>query len=175
MLSDLLRLQHVRRWHIVNVIKEQTVADHSWAVGLIAMKLLERADEAQFSAQAAQYAIVHDLDEVFVGDIPTPTKKALGFDVPEDLLPEVKQIIDATPMAVKMAVKLADFIEAEYFLVDHGVGPHAADVRKGIYSGFLEYVQSLQANGKHSLSSAAVEIRNELHRRNKVVQLWDLI
>lgn len=174
MLHDYLRLQHVKRWHIVNTIKEQTVADHSWAVSLIAMDVLKRAGDEHFAAQATLYATVHDLDEVFVGDIPTPAKQALGLEVPDDLLHDVKQIIDGTPIAAKMAVKLADFIEAEYFLTDHGVGPHASAVQRSIYNGFLSYVQSLQANGKHSLANAAIEIRNELRNRREVTQLWDL-
>ncbi|MFT7007077.1 MAG: hypothetical protein ACJAXJ_001590 [Colwellia sp.] len=39
---DRIRSRNVKRWHTCDTVKEQTVADHSHGVGIIAEEMLER-------------------------------------------------------------------------------------------------------------------------------------
>lgn len=54
-------------------------------------------------------ALHHDIDEVVEGDIPASTKEGMGFDY--------SGMIDA-----KWIVKIADTVEAYWFITDYGVG-----------------------------------------------------
>ena len=87
-LCDLLRADHVKRWHIVENTHTQSVAEHSWNVAIIAQRLVSRVlanDEIglkssygsniQSTFAATNYALYHDIGEVLVGDTPTPVKQ----------------------------------------------------------------------------------------------------
>lgn len=131
-LADCSRTQHVKRWHIVDMKKEQSVAEHSFMVALISREILRLADEKlgsniksdykyynDFVQETLEYSLTHDLDEVITGDIPSPVKARLG-----DSIGRLEKHIDpekpsVTPF-VKDVVKLADYIEAAHHLKKYG-------------------------------------------------------
>lgn len=49
--------------------RTETDAEHSWSLALIACSLAPLIDESLDVGKIAQYATVHDLPEVFVGDV----------------------------------------------------------------------------------------------------------
>lgn len=59
----------VKRWHTWTTIKEQNLADHSWGVAMIILKIAPQDHEL------VRAALLHDLAEVESGDIPYPFKK----------------------------------------------------------------------------------------------------
>ena len=59
----------VKRWHTIDNIKAQTVADHSWGVACIIADLWPNA-----SADLLRAALYHDITEHVTGDIPAPAK-----------------------------------------------------------------------------------------------------
>jgi len=79
-IMDLLALQDVTRWHMVRTGRDQTVADHSWAVTVLALRMAEElvapltVDER---ADLMVYALLHDIHEIETGDLPTPAKTTL--------------------------------------------------------------------------------------------------
>lgn len=145
-LRDLMRAQDVTRWQIVRCGKAQSIAEHSWAVGIIAQRLWmvryclptdTRLFKGVASAMAdlAQAAMWHDVPEVFTGDINTPTKTYLrahaDVSVPLGLLELTAgpQFIAAMNISEEMAacLKFADMLEACYFLSEYGEGRYAND------------------------------------------------
>lgn len=142
-LRDLMRAQDVTRWQIVRCGKAQSIAEHSWAVGIIAQKLWAVRYDFPNSSQSkgmtailadlAHAAMWHDVPEVFTGDINTPTKTYLrahaDVSVPLALLEETAGVMYNSAMKVPedMAVclKLADMLEACYFLSEYGEGNYA--------------------------------------------------
>lgn len=62
----------VRRYHTVATIQEETVGHHSHGVALLCLQL-----NPQASRELLYAALVHDLAEQHVGDIPSPTKRSL--------------------------------------------------------------------------------------------------
>lgn len=116
-----LKLSHVPRWAIIDTMKEQSVADHSFRVAvlstrifslLVSVKPKEMLDMVE-SHDLLEYALLHDIDEALTGDIPSTYKREdrcdPGFDEDSDL--------------VKAIVKVADNIEAIIFLKRYGIRP----------------------------------------------------
>lgn len=151
---DQLRACHVRRWHIVQVRREQTLAEHSFAVAVIAGSL---ANKMRFDALADPRvalellltSLTHDLPEVKTGDTPTPFKRALEAvsypGVVEKAEAHLGLVPDPDSRSVSpecaMIVKLADLIEAVFFLRDNAIGRHAYKVLSGIQSNLEQEVQ----------------------------------
>ena len=137
-LAEQLRACHVKRWHIVQTSREQTVAEHSFAVAVISGSLAVKMGWPEIDSYAGQlsllhWALSHDLIEVKTGDIPTPFKAVLGAAA----LDQAEGVVDAHYAATRremertsggMIVKLADMIDAVWFLTDCGIGNHAFDV-----------------------------------------------
>ncbi len=97
-LLDAMRASAVKRWQIVDVFRDQSLAEHTFGVMAIAMKMVEKFypimtkpdDTADITMEKVyrqremmdavmRAAMVHDLPEVVTGDIPTPTKKVMGL------------------------------------------------------------------------------------------------
>lgn len=129
-LLDMLALSNIPRWAIVDMRKEQSVADHSFRVAIIALELRNRMDTGtqDVMGELVLYALMHDVEESRSGDIP-PEYKALivapapvdaaTFDPGEVLDRKVGNKVGDT---VRRLVKLADLIEALTFILRHGTG-----------------------------------------------------
>lgn len=115
-----LRLSTVRRWTILHMIRQQSVAEHSYNVCILA----ERIAVHWFNIQdpgtlynIQKWALRHDRSEAFTGDYPTIVKDLLdeaGLEARyADLLPTSKHQFD---IGVQQIVKLADRIDAIIFL-----------------------------------------------------------
>lgn len=141
-LKEKLRTAHVKRWQIVNTTRNQTVAEHSFLVQLIAVEISRlikhsnhRAGPINIEKEHAimRWAMWHDMLEVKTGDINTPVKihlrKVSGGDVVEQIefsySAEFEKISKDTSQTVKDIVKLADYMEALNFLSVEGRGDHA--------------------------------------------------
>lgn len=61
----------VRRWHTKRTIRDQTVAEHTCGVLMLVTELFPMA-----SAHLYRAVLMHDMAEVFTGDIPAPAKWA---------------------------------------------------------------------------------------------------
>jgi len=121
-IRDKLLLQEVKRYPICHVNREQSVAEHSYNVLLLSLWLVEEERDKDLRTAVMEYAIVHDMDEIETGDIPSPFKRRLRLECPavikyldgeKFILPEIKAI-----------VKLADCLEAIYYLQQFGGSLH---------------------------------------------------
>lgn len=77
-LEDRLETGDVTRYHAAPDVKPQNIAEHSWRV---CQTLLFIYPEA--SGDCMRYALAHDMDERFVGDIPYFTKVKLDMTLVE--------------------------------------------------------------------------------------------
>lgn len=68
--EDLRMAGMVKRYHVWPV-REQTVAEHSWQICRILLSITTE----EISAILIPHAILHDVGEVAVGDIPFPVKR----------------------------------------------------------------------------------------------------
>jgi len=117
-LRDKLRLQEVKRFPICHTNREQSVAEHSFNVTMIALTLVEDENDHDLKLEVLLYSLLHDMDEVYTGDIPSSFKRRLRAECPS-----VIKLLDGdkfVPPEVKSIVKLADCLEAIYFLRQFG-------------------------------------------------------
>jgi len=126
-LCNQLRLQYVKRWHVVHQTHDQSVAEHSINTAFIARELAARLGLShRIQDLVTVAALFHDIDEVITGDIPGPFKRTIPEEVfGRSRLPEVR-ILGAPPLA--RIVKLADMMETAWHAAVHGVTPHARQV-----------------------------------------------
>lgn len=158
-LYDYLRVGHVKRWHNVNVIRQQTVAEHSMMVLLIAMELwITTRKETTVPAGLMLRVVFHDVPEVVAGDIPTPAKHFLReftndpelFDkIDKALLPRVPYSDGDDPKAnlYERYVKMADKIEATHWITENGAGTHATVVARSNWRQLEDLVEEFDNTG----------------------------
>ena len=132
-LRDRLRSRSISRWHTVEISKEQSVAEHSHLVGVIAEHLLnELVSIEKISFQdryiLLKYAQIHDESEVILNDISSILKTYLknksadfGTIIEElelELTPElaITNAHFSINPHLKHIAKLADLLEALSFM-----------------------------------------------------------
>ena len=119
-LVDLLRAQSVKRWTIVHTSKNQSLAEHSFNVCMIARAVCKHM--SMDDTNVIKGALVHDLDEIRTGDIPTPFKKA-ALTQGIDLNAVYTRVTDRSLSHVEQRIiKFADTLEAYWFITEFGVG-----------------------------------------------------
>lgn len=141
-LEVIMRLQSVKRWHMIDTTRQQTLAEHSANVALLAGYIATTSPGLYFGhfTEVAAVALMHDLDEVFIGDIPTHTKRAspklfdelkrLGREVlPSSMQPDLGE-------RTRMMIKCADLADGIRFIRLHGVGVTARHAREGLDKQF---------------------------------------
>lgn len=176
-LSEQLRAAHVRRWHIVQVAREQTLAEHLFCVAVIAGALANRmkwyeALSHSTRLQLLNWALWHDMMEVRTGDMPTPFKKALEQVAGEGVVEKAEELIDHDAMGmhrqvrgtvVEAVVKMADLLEAIKFLSENAIGRHAFDVLAGIQRDFEVAVEKYdKLFPDNNIRAAAREVCSEM-------------
>lgn len=151
-INDVYRASEVMRWHIVKTRQKQSIAEHSFMVAMIANVFLddllgETCDEMDsLRAQLLQYALVHDLDEVITGDIPSPFKQLMTVDVEDltgDILGERMSNMFGACEMIKDIVKLADVVEAKKFLLMNKCSGHAEIVFAKLNTAVWEHYGAL--------------------------------
>lgn len=167
---DLMRAQYVNRWQIVPTSRPQNVAQHSWAVAMLAMDLWCRRTGGQPGGagtdtelgEIAVMALWHDAPEVFTGDINTPTKIYMNakdkMEELENTAGDAYQRSITSYEPIRTCVKIADFLEAMYWLMEHGEGSYANNQLHGLNERFHQYLDSIAPLWK----KAATELWKEL-------------
>jgi len=142
-LKDVLHAQHVERWHMSDMIKRQNVAAHSFNVAMISMAILNkiRSGNAYIPTGISVNLIylilweslTHDVDEVLFGDIMPQTKEFFQI---RKKFPDLKinPILDSGELTewennfMVSIVKLADTIDAWYFVDSYGLGTEKQNI-----------------------------------------------
>lgn len=169
-LLEKLRLAQVKRWPICSMNREQSVAEHSYGVMMVAAEIVNRMPSSMISEdfylKVIAYALVHDLDEVKTGDIPSPFKRRLRAECPS-----VIPVLDGeekAPGDVRLVVKFADYIEALHYLREYGgsryaTGPIQTDISRN-FSNLMQQVRNDDRPGSFgwALAYAADTVMGEL-------------
>ena len=123
-LADISRTQHVKRWHIVDMIKDQSVAEHSYMVAMIVAEITHLAGyDDPIQSKAVALALIHDVTEGITGDVPSPVKGWVsGYSELENKLdPLGARLRNEAQELVHRIVKMADLIEAIHHLDKYGI------------------------------------------------------
>lgn len=146
---DMARSADVKRWHIINTVRPQTVAEHSFMVALIAMELAKHIvphgslfDSPREQFQFLCAALFHDMPETITGDLPTPAKQVYRefsqnprmFDEMDMLImPKIPYSDGMLNAKLVWLIKVADLIEAYHFLCNNAAGPYAKVIRNDLW------------------------------------------
>lgn len=152
-LEVIMRLQSVKRWHMIDTTRQQTLAEHSANVALLAGYIATTSPGLYFghSAEVTAAALMHDLDEVFIGDIPTHTKRASAklFDelkrLGREVLPQSMQ--PGLDERTKTMIKCADLADGIRFIRLHGVGVTARHACEGLDKQFDRMLTNMRDMG----------------------------
>ena len=136
-LATQLRLSAVKRWGIVEMSRQQSVAEHSYNVTLIALNLVgasvgHKGFSKEDESLLLTLCLVHDMPEVFSGDIPSTVKGAFKEEL-DDWETTSFPAFSATNASVhkrnpniKLVIKVADIMESIIFAERYCI-----DIRKG--------------------------------------------
>jgi 5'-deoxynucleotidase len=117
--STLRNAGYVRRYHTVQTIGHQTVAEHSFNVAMILLDLTN----GKAHADLLKAALYHDLPEVFTGDIPATAKWASptlvnSLKLLEDVFDEHHDLRVNLSEDDKRLLKFADMVELVMYSLD---------------------------------------------------------
>lgn len=75
---ELRDLSFITRWSIVRTNRDQNISDHSFYVAIYTNDICHILGlPPEIHLAALQYALWHDVDEIFTGDMPGPNKRRL--------------------------------------------------------------------------------------------------
>lgn len=112
---DVYRMRDVKRWHILAVGREETVAEHSCMVALIMRDLyvhLEGWDEKDLY-EVLIVGLTHDAHESITGDIPTPAKRLF-----EKVAPGVLDRVNDSIMDNPIPAWVTDYLNVANLISD---------------------------------------------------------
>jgi hypothetical protein len=164
---DALRAQHVMRWHIVNMGgRNQTLADHTFGVMVIALELARRSGHVfsswdSFQGRLLEACLFHDIHEVVEGDIPTPTKR--HYNIPESE-PDCPPLVNAI-------VSVADKLEALFTLHDNATGVHAKQALDRYHKEVFDFLAQIAAPGlSQTIARTATDMIFEYTMGGRTIQ-----
>jgi len=114
LLLDAHRLKCVQRtgWVLRGVASAESVADHSFGVAFISLVLAEMIDRCPDKAKLLTIALIHDLPESVIGDIPTPAVHHFPPDAKQDAEMEVlSELLHGLPDAAQWRAWWQEFEE----------------------------------------------------------------
>lgn len=184
-----------RRFHTWPVIRQQSVADHSWHVAML-MAYIFGNTEPGVSYSMIMAALTHDMAECRVGDLPAPAKRTMDARLEivergavtnfrdawgrmeQEILKEYdmdwEKFLSPEELA---ALKLCDSMEGAFYCVnERAMGNKLIEP---CYRNFISYVEELLE--KHFPVSPYVPFESEeetsadtAHRvYNHIKDLWD--
>lgn len=137
-----MRLSAVKRWHMIDTTRNQNLAEHTANVGLLSWTIAHTSPQMFFDPDLTlRSAMVHDLGEAFLGDVPTHSKLLIGKDLlaaaEASVLPAIFQRQAANPDSPEyLLLKLCDLADGIRFIRLHGVDMTADHAQRGLEEQF---------------------------------------
>lgn len=193
-IGDIYRMSYGKRWQILGNMRQQSLAEHSYNVAVIAIYILTEwkkhdliasdQTESPIAQMMIMNALLHDYEEIFTGDIPAGTKRHIMPKDPEDIHRKIGgianlgskpvadhvafELLDGSKLPIGTVVKCADYIDAIAWLFMNGMGDNTAvRLEQGLNKRFNEY---LTEHLSIEMGAVVAEICNEAcHPSGKLI------
>lgn len=128
-MEAIVRVQGVTRWHMLGTTRYQTLAEHSANVALLVYYIAKRCPAMYFGPPdvITVKALVHDMPEVYTGDIPSHTKKWFGDMTEAEKVLTPRMFRPDLGPTDKWLVKLCDTADGIRFIRAHAINEKIAD------------------------------------------------
>jgi putative hydrolase of HD superfamily len=134
------RLKTVTRSGWTSAGEQESVAEHTWRLCLMAMLLYGRTPGIDLG-RLLKMCLIHDLGEAIGGDVPAPAQEATGSkadkeradllqlisSLPGDLQDEIRELWDEYEAAHSPEAKLAKGLDKLETILQHTQGKNPAD------------------------------------------------
>lgn len=153
----------VTRYHTVRTLQTETVGHHSHGVAMFCIMLTDHTP----SSQLLTAALIHDLAEHQLGDIPSPAKKQYGIGEQVNAL-EAKLLIDAgltnaLCKADARIMKLADILQGMSFCIRELQMGNSC--MRTVLDRYKSYAESMILTGiERRIFDTLVELENDCKR-----------
>lgn len=156
-INDLYRLADIERFHIIRMDQKQSVAEHSFFVTLLSMRIAGAIGAPV--GRVVQWALLHDAEEAWTGDIPSPVKANSLIDFPIKEMMGDMYVGNVSPIT-RHIVKLADMAEAIKYLGRNGKSRHAQLVEHNLRDRLWELAGTvIDEHPKFDWDRGLVEIK----------------
>ncbi len=169
--SDILLIQHVKRWHMIRMKDEQSVAEHSYNVAMLTMRMLRKLDRqhdlgltADEQLDVLEWALCHDVHEIEHGDVPSPSKVDRGLT--EEMFWQTRGRSIEPTSTTRSFISLMDKTEALIYFLTHGYdgernGKYISDyLEERVEIALLEFSAPIQ-DYVRDLIDEAVALHND--------------
>lgn len=136
--SDILLAQHVKRWHMIRMRDRQSIAEHSYNVAMLTIKMLRDLDKdgaygiaPEEELAVIEWALCHDIHEIEHGDVPSPS--AVSRDNVEAMFWDKRGRENGPSFEARNFVCLMDKVEAYIYFYHHGYDGIRGDSRISDY------------------------------------------
>jgi hypothetical protein len=150
-IESVMRLQAVKRWHMIDTTRTQNLAEHSANVAVLAAMIAYTSPNFWFDSHGAvaMAALVHDIAEAFTGDIPSHTKKHLsGIDnLERSVVHPIFKLGAVINDHSKALIKLCDLADGIRFVRLHGVDMTASHAQEGLEDQIMAKFEELSSGG----------------------------
>ncbi len=171
--SELRTAAIIPRWSVVWTLNKDTVSNHSFFVALYSYQIANLIGWRGDKSELLFNALTHDLEEVYTGDVVSPTKRAIVDAGRSDAyvrkkmretLPSILSTLDAMCQSphsenISLIVKAADRLDAVLFLT--------VELRMG-----NKHVFSRCQDAKQQLEEAWYRLKPLNFSGKTVAELW---
>ena len=143
-IADKLRALDIIRWNMVPTQRQQSLAEHTFMVAMIAEQIANELGLSSSPHRVIKMALYHDLEEVMTGDIPAPTKQKLKseFGSMTQIFNSLGYWDEGATLCDIAVVKAADYIADMIFLKRYGHTPYADLVLNRLAVKFTEFLST---------------------------------
>lgn len=137
-----------KRYHTIDTVRQQNVAEHTFFAMSIALVVYDK----DTALELLPFLLVHDITEAVTGDLPATVKKEhnvvkLMFDnIEHEVYASAGISIRPMPDDLRRKLKVCDYLEGMLYC--------AREIKRGnmaivqTYNNFLSYVETFDPQGK---------------------------
>lgn len=162
-IQDLMRIQDIKRWTVVNTARQQSVAEHTCLVFFLAVEIATRLGvkwNSDTAREIGMKAMLHDIDEIYTGDIPTPAKQRMCGKCKSQLSVEAdkQKTKQHEKWLIDTIVKMADIIETTEFIGQYAEGIHAVQVMAHMVNERYKFMEDLPPRYREVMESVILDL-----------------